>query len=163
MDSPARMAAIGASAGGILIGRAITERPDLFGAAIDGVGLSDMLRFETTANGVPNISEFGSTKTEEGFKALYAMSAYHHVKDQTPYPAVLLTTGINDPRVDSWQSAKMAARLQAASSSKKPVLLRVDYEAGHFIRTEEQFQEQLADAWSFLLWQFGVPEFQPKP
>jgi prolyl oligopeptidase len=87
--SPSHLAGTGGSAGGILIGRAITERPDLF-AAIDEVGCSDMLRMETTANGVQNIPEFGSTKTETGFKALYAMSSYHHVKDRTAYPAVLL-------------------------------------------------------------------------
>jgi len=78
-----------------------------------------MLRFETTTNGVPYIQEFGSTKTEEGFRALYAMSALHHVTDGAKYPAVLLTTGINDPRVEPWMSGKMAARLQAASSSGK--------------------------------------------
>jgi prolyl oligopeptidase len=98
--SPAHLSGFGVSGGGILIGRAITERPDLFGAAPTWVGVLDMLRFETMANGPPNIPEFGSVKTEEGFKALYAMSAYHHVKDQTPYPAVLLATGSNDPRLE---------------------------------------------------------------
>jgi len=161
--SPARLAGEGGSAGGILIGRTITERPDLLGAAIDIVGCSDMLRFETTANGVPNIPEMGSTKTEEGFKNLYAMSAYHHIQDRTAYPAVLLETGMNDPRVDPWQVAKMTARLQAASASGKPILLRVEYEGGHggIGGTEKQAQERLADEWSFLLWQFGVPKFQP--
>jgi prolyl oligopeptidase len=121
------------------------------------------LRFETTANGETNIPEVGSTKTEEGFKALYAMSSFHHVKDQTAYPAVLLTTGINDPVVDPWEPAKMAARLQAATSSGKPVLLRVDYGGGHGGGSgAEQYRERLADSWSFLLWQFGVPEFQPQ-
>jgi prolyl oligopeptidase len=163
--SPAHLAGEGGSAGGILIGRTITERPDLFGAAIDIVGCSDMLRMETTANGVPNIPEFGSTKSEDGFKTLYAMSAYHHVKDQTAYPAVLLETGYNDPRVDPWQMAKMTAQLQAATASAKPVLLRVEYQGGHggIGGTEKQLQERLADEWSFLLWQFGVPEFQRKP
>lgn len=153
------------SAGGILIGRTITERPDLFGAAIDIVGCSDMLRNETTANGVVNIPEFGSAKTEDGFKTLYAMSAYHHVKDQTAYPAVLLETGYNDPNVDPWQMAKMTAQLQAATASAKPVLLRVEYQGGHggLGGTEKQLQERLADEWSFLLWQFGVPDFQRKP
>jgi prolyl oligopeptidase len=161
--SPPRLAGDGGSAGGILIGRTITERPDLFGAAIDVVGASDMLRMETTANGVPNIPEFGSTKTEEGYKALYAMSAYHHIQDRTAYPAVLLETGINDPRVDPWHMAKMAARLQAATASGKPVLLRVEYAGGHggIGGTKKQAQETLADEWSFLLWQFGVPDFQP--
>jgi prolyl oligopeptidase len=161
--SPARLAGWGGSAGGILIGRAITERPDLFGAAIDIVGCADMLRFETTANGVPNIPELGSTKTEDGFKNLYAMSSYHHIRDRTAYPAVLLETGMNDPRVDPWEMAKMTARLQAATTSGKPILLRVEYEGGHggIGGTEKQAQERLADEWSFLLWQFGVPEFQP--
>jgi len=161
--SPTHLSGFGASAGGILIGRAITERPDLFGAAIIGVGISDMLRFETTSNGVPNIPEFGSTKTEQGFKALYAMSAYHHVKDKTAYPAVLLTTGANDPRVDPWQSAKMTARLKAATTSGKPILLRVDYGGGHgFGSGESEFQELLADDISFELWQLGLPQFQPQ-
>jgi len=159
--SPAHLAGEGGSAGGILIGRAITERPELWGAAIDMVGCSDMLRMETTANGVPNVPEFGSTKTEDGFKALYAMSAYHHVKDRTAYPAVLLETGYNDPRVDPWQMANMTAELQAATSSDQPVLLRVEYEGGHggIGGTEKQAQERLADEWSFLLWRFGAPEF----
>jgi prolyl oligopeptidase len=159
--SPAFLAGQGASAGGIVIGRAITERPDLFGAAIIEVGALDMLRFETTAIGRGNVPEFGSTKTEDGFKALYAMSAYHHVTDGTPYPAVLLTTGMNDPRVDSWEPGKMTARLQAATSSGKPVLLRVDYAGGHGAVTQQQQQESLADEWSLLLWQFGNPDFQP--
>jgi prolyl oligopeptidase len=159
--SPSRLAGTGGSAGGILIGRAVTERPDLFGAAIFQVGCLDMLRIETTPNGVPNIPEFGSVKTKEGFKGLYEMSAYDHVSDGTKYPAVLLTTGINDPRVEPWQSAKMAARLQAATAGGKPVLLRVDYEAGHGIgTTKKQGEEQFADMLTFLLWQFGVPDFQ---
>ncbi len=162
--SPEHLAALGGSAGGILIGRAITERPDLFSAAATRVGEFDMLRVETTSNGVPNIPEFGSTKTKEGFEALYAMSPYHHVKDGRRYPAVMLETGINDPRVDPWQSAKMASRLQAATTSGKPVLLWVNYAGGHgdIGGTEKQIQEEQADMLSFLLWQFGVPEFQPQ-
>jgi prolyl oligopeptidase len=162
--SPARLAGEGVSAGGILIGRAMTTRPDLFGAAIDKVGLSDTLRAERTQNGETNIPELGSVKTPEGFRELYAMSAYHHIQARTTYPAVLLETGMNDPRVDPWQMAKMAARLQAASSSGKPVLLRVDYAGGHGTMgaTRSQAEEQLADEWSFLLWQFGVPGFQLK-
>jgi len=149
----------GGSAGGILIGRAITERPELFGAAVIRVGILDTLRYETTANGVANIPEFGSTKTEEGFKALYAMSPYNHIKDRTSYPAVLLEVGMNDPRVDPWLSGKMAAGLQAATTSGKPILLRVDYEGGHagVGGTEQQYEEVLADIYSFLRWQLGGP------
>ena len=160
--SPAHLAGEGGSAGGITIGRAITERPDLFAAALDDVGLSDALRVELSPNGPPNIPEFGSTKTPEGYQALYEMSSYHHVKDGTRYPAVMVVTGINDPRVAPWEPAKMAARLQAATSSGKPVLLRVDYEAGHGMgSTKSQTQLLLADKWSFLFWQLGAPGFQP--
>ena len=160
--SPARLGGSGTSAGGILIGRAITSRPDLFAAAIDWVGASDMLRMETTANGVPNIPEFGSVKTKAGFDALYEMSAYAHIKDHTAYPAALFMTGANDPRVDPWEMDKMAARMQAATSSGKPVLLRVNYAGGHQTigGTEEETQRVYTDQMSFLLWQFGMPGFQ---
>jgi prolyl oligopeptidase len=159
--SPAKLAGEGGSAGGILIGRAITDRPDLFGAAVINVGCTDMLRSETTTNGVPNIQEFGSVATKEGFDALLAMSAYHQVKDGVKYPAVLLTHGVNDPRVEPWMTAKMTARLQAATTSGKPVLFRVDYAAGHGIgSTKRQHQEETADTLAFLLWQLGDPEFQ---
>jgi prolyl oligopeptidase len=160
--SPARLAGQGGSAGGITVGRALTERPDLFAAIIDDVGMSDTVRFETSANGPPNVPEFGSVSSAEGFKGLLAMSSYHHVEDGAKYPAVLLTTGINDPRVDSWQMGKMTARLQAASASGKPILLRVDFDAGHGIgSTKQQANEGIVDGWAFLLWQFGDPEFQP--
>jgi prolyl oligopeptidase len=162
--SPGKLACTGGSAGGILVGRAITERPDLFGIAIPQVGALDMLRAETTPNGIPNIPEFGTVKTEEGFKALFEMSAYHHVKNGVKYPAVLLTAGMNDPRVEPWETAKMAARLQAATASGRPVLLRLDYEAGHGIgTTKRQVEEETADIWTFVLWQAGVPDFQPSP
>jgi prolyl oligopeptidase len=89
------------------------------------------------------------------------MSAYTHVKDDTPYPAVLLTTGINDSRVDPWEAAKMTARLQAATSSGKPILLREDYDAGHGGSSRTQYDEKLADKFSFALWQFDDGQFQP--
>lgn len=145
------LAAHGGSAGGILVGNAIATRPDLFGAAIIQVGLNNMLRYETTANGVPNIPEFGSVKTEEGFKGLLAMDAFHKIRDGVKYPAVMLTHGINDPRVEPWFSAKLAARLQAASKSEKPVLLRIDYDAGHGIgSSRQQRNEESADVLAFL-------------
>jgi prolyl oligopeptidase len=154
--SPAYLAVQGGSAGGILINNAITERPDLFRAAQSAVGLSNALRFETTPNGIPNIAEFGSFKTEEGFKALLAMDGYHKVKDGVKYPAVIFTHGINDPRVEPWMSAKMAARLQAATSSGRPILLRIDYDAGHGVgSSRSQGIAQQADVWAFFLSQFG--------
>jgi len=160
--SPAKMSIMGGSAGGIFVGRAITERPELFGAAVSQVGVADALRFEFSANGVPNIPEFGSVKTEEGFKALLAMSSYAAVKDGTRYPAVLFATGYNDPRVDAWEAGKMAARLQAASTSGKPVLLRLDYNAGHgYGSTKKSQYEERADTFAFLFWQAGIKGFQP--
>jgi prolyl oligopeptidase len=160
--SPAHLAGEGGSAGGIMIGRAIEERPDLFAVAVASVPLADGLRSETTANGVPNVAEFGSTSTEDGFRALYAMSPYANIKDGVNYPAVLVTTGINDPRVPPWEAAKFAARLQAATASGKPVLLQVDYHAGHGAMTAAQGLQFEADSWSFIFWQTGDPAFQPK-
>jgi prolyl oligopeptidase len=160
--STSRLAIEGGSAGGVTIGRSITERPELFAVAVDAVPMSDVVRAEFTPNGPPNIPEFGTVKEADGFKALYEMSPYEHVKDGTPYPAVMVTTGFNDPRVVSWEPGKMAARLQAATSSGKPVLLRVDYDAGHGIgSTKTQREQELADEWSFALWQFGLADFQP--
>ncbi|HEX6124084.1 MAG TPA: prolyl oligopeptidase family serine peptidase [Pyrinomonadaceae bacterium] len=154
--SPAYLAARGGSAGGILISNAITERPDLFRVVNSAVGLNNALRAETTPNGVPNIAEFGSFKTEEGFKALIAMDGYHKVKDGVKYPAVILTHGINDPRVEPFMSAKFAARLQAATASQFPVLLRIDYDAGHGIGTSRsQMIAEQADVLAFFLSQLG--------
>jgi len=151
------------SAGGILIGRAVTERPDLFAAAVDGVPCSDMLRFETGENGPDNAPEFGSVATEDGFKGLYEMSAYAHVKEGTNYPAILVTAGANDPRVDPWQGAKMAARLQAATASGKPILFRVNYDAGHGLTdTVSQQVSDWTDIFTFFLWQFDEKDFQPQ-
>jgi len=162
--SPEHLAGEGTSAGGITIGGAITQRPDLFGAALIRVGDSDSLRSELMASGPANIPEFGTVKEPDGFKALYGMDAYQHVKPDTPYPAILLTTGANDPRVAPWQAAKMTARLQASTSSGKPVLLRVDYDAGHGMgSTKTQRDEELADEMAFLFWQLGSPDFQPPP
>ncbi|UCG92726.1 MAG: S9 family peptidase [candidate division WOR-3 bacterium] len=159
--SPDKLAGLGTSAGGITVGRAFTERPDLFAVAVPRVGDLNSLRSETSANGPPNIPEFGAVTTEEGFKALYAMDSYQHVTDGVHYPAVLLTQGINDPRVDPWHSTKMAARLQRATASGKPVLLRIEYEAGHgYGSTKSQLLNEWADIYAFMLWQFGVPEFQ---
>jgi prolyl oligopeptidase len=155
----------GGSAGGVAVGRAMTERPDLFAAVVPSVGLLDALRMEFTPNGPPNIPEFGSVKTRDGFQGLLAMSSLHHVKDGVKYPAVMLMHGVNDPRVEVWHSAKMAARLGAAGKTipdARPVLLRLDYDAGHGVgSTRNQRNAELADIYSFLLWQFGEPGFQP--
>jgi prolyl oligopeptidase len=120
------------------------------------------MRAETDPNGVPNIPEFGSFTNADEFPALLEMDSYQHVKDGVKYPPTLLTTGMNDPRVPPWEPGKFAARLQQAGAPL--VLLRVDYEAGHGIgSTKAQLLGELADTMSFFLWQFGDPNFQPKP
>ena len=160
--SPAKLAIHGGSAGGILIGRAMTERPDLFAVAVPEVGVLNALRSENSANGVPNIPEFGTAKDEKQFGYLLEMDALAHVQDGVKYPATLLIHGMNDPRVPVSESLKMAARLQAANSSGKPVLMRIDFDAGHGMgSTKTQRQEQYADLWSFILWQVGDARFQP--
>jgi prolyl oligopeptidase len=158
-----RLVGSGTSAGGITIGRAVTERPDLFAAAIPNVGVLDLLRFETTPTGPPNIPEFGTVTEKAGFEALLAMSTYANIRPNTAYPAMLFYHGYNDPRVEVWESAKTAARFQALSTSDKPILLDIDYESGHgFGSTREQTIRQMTDMLAFLLWQFGKPEFQPE-
>jgi prolyl oligopeptidase len=150
--SSGRLALRGTSAGGITIGGALTQRPDLFALAIVNVGVVNALRAEAEPNGAVNTPEFGSVKDADGFKALYAMDAYQHVKDGTAYPTVLLITGANDPRVDPVELFKMTARLQAATSSKNPVLLRVDSDAGHGIgSTKTQRDLITADQAALLL------------
>jgi prolyl oligopeptidase len=160
---PAKLAIWGGSAGGILVGRAMTTRPDLFAAVIPSVGSLDTVRAETTPNGIPNIPEFGSRATEPGFRALLAMSTYAHITPGTAYPAVLLTHGVNDPRVEVWNSTKAGARLQAATTSGKPVLLRLQFDSGHGVgNTKSQIYDEVADVYAFVLWQTGVPGYQPR-
>jgi prolyl oligopeptidase len=144
----------GRSAGGITMGRAMTERPDLFAAVIDGVGWSNPLRYMQEQNGYGEEPEWGAIGDPAGYRALKSIDSYQAVKDGTPYPAVLLTTGVTDPRVAPFHVAKMAARLQAATSSGKPILLRVDYDAGHGVgSTRAQQDREAADTYAFLLWQ----------
>ena len=160
--SPKTLGVMGTSAGGIFVGRSVTTAPQLFAAAIFDVGVMDAVRAEESANGITNISEFGSYKNAAEFPALLEMSTYHHVVDGTAYPAVMLVHGINDPRVDVWHSAKAAARLQAATTSGKPVLLRLDLQAGHGMgSTATQRNAQAADIYAFLLWQMGKSNLKP--
>jgi prolyl oligopeptidase len=149
------MAVMGMSAGGILAGRAMTERPDLFAVAIPQVGVLNTLRFEFTPNGPNHIPEFGTIKNEDDFKNLYAMDSYAHIEDGVKYPATLVTGGLNDPRVILWQPGKFAARLQQATTSGKPVLFRIDMQGGHggFSKAKDQTLHEQADIISFVLWQ----------
>ncbi len=160
--SPAKLAINGGSAGGITVGRALTERPDLFCAVIPAVGVLNALRAEFSQNGPPNIEEFGTVTEEDGFRGLYEMDALHHVRDGQRYPAVLLTHGMTDPRVEPWHSGKMVARLRAADPSGGPFLLRVDFEAGHGLgSTRSQLDAEWADVFAFVLWRAGEAGYQP--
>lgn len=152
---PDRLAGEGTSAGGIPSGNALVQRPDLWAVMVMRVAVTNMLRFEQSDNGPPNVPEFGSVSNPDGFRALQIMDSYHKVQNGTPYPAVLLTTGLNDPRVIVWEATKMAARLQAATTSSKPILLRVETHGGHGIGSSKaQLDAELADKLAFLLDQF---------
>jgi prolyl oligopeptidase len=158
--TPKKLATIGGSNGGLLMGAMLTQHPEMIGAVVSFVGIYDMLRVETTPNGQFNVTEFGTVKELDQFKALYAYSPYHHVADGTAYPPLLLVTGENDPRVDPFHSRKMAARLEASSSSA-PVLLRATADAGHGGGTPlgEEI-EQWADVYAFLFRSLGV-DYKP--
>ncbi len=161
--SPARLACQGGSNGGILMGAMITQHPDAFRAVVSSVGVYDMLRSELESNGLFNTTEYGSVKDSVQFAALYAYSPYHHVVDGTKYPAVLFTTGSNDPRVNPMHSRKMTARLQAASTSGLPVLLRAEKGTGHIGTPLKARNELNADVYSFLFAELGVSWRQPAP
>ncbi len=149
------------SAGGILIGRAITERPDLFAASIIDAGSLNAIRSEVQSNGPANIPEFGTVNDPKDFKALLEMDAFHHIKKGTAYPATLITAGINDPRVTAWEPAKFAALLQNANTSNNPILFFTDFEAGHGIgNSSTKDIEASGDIISFAYANTGHPKFQ---
>ncbi len=158
--SPQKLIGTGMSAGGILIGRAITERPDLFAVAISQVGETNILRSEVSPNGDNQIPEFGSVKVEKDINALIEMDAQSKVIKGTKYPAVFVRSGMNDARVVPWTPAKFAAVLQNSSSSNKPVLLYVKYDNGHFTSDIDVTIKEFVDMLSFSLWQVGHPKFK---
>jgi prolyl oligopeptidase len=161
--SPEHLSGTGTSAGGILIGRAITERPDLFRAAVPRVGVVNALRTEHEPSGPANIPEFGTVAKQDEFRALLEMDAIAHLKPGVTYPAMLFTAGINDSRVEAWQPAKMVATMQAMQPIR-PVLLRVAFDAGHGMGlTKTQRAEEMADMYSFLFWQLGTKTEAPIP
>ena len=154
--NPAKLAAVGSGAGAIPVAGALVRKPQLFGAVVLRSPMTDLVRLEFTPNGPANIPEFGSSTTPAGHAALLAISPLHQVKDGAPYPAVLLTAAADDPMLTLSQPGKLAARLQAANAQGKPVLLRID-DSTQSIGTRTQHEEDLADIYSFLLWQFGPP------
>ncbi len=159
---PSKLAGTGTSAGGILISRAITERPDLYAAAICNVGCANAMRLEFSSNGPVNIPEFGTVKDSVECRALYEMDGMQHVVSGTKYPAVICVGGWNDPRVIAWEPGKFAAALQNATASGKPVLMKVNYDNGHFTEDKSVTWANFADQFAFVLWQCGHPDFQAK-
>jgi prolyl oligopeptidase len=152
-----KLAIEGGSNGGLLVGVMLTQHPNLFRAVVAHVGVHDMLRAELHPNGAFNVPEYGSVKVPDQFKALHAYSPYHNVRDGTAYPAVLLLTGANDNRVDPSHSFKMAARLQSATSSKHPILLRVSFDTGHGLGESATSRlDRAADVHTFLFDQLGM-------
>jgi prolyl oligopeptidase len=161
----AKLAGMGTSAGGVTIGNAIVQQPALFGAAIDNVGDTNGVRDEFAEGGPANIPEFGTNTDPVGFKALLHTDAYVQMKPGVAYPAVLALTGVNDPRVAPWIVAKFIAKLQRSTTSGKPVLLRVDFDAGHSLlgASREQVEAVYTDMYAFLFWQLGDPSFAYPP
>jgi prolyl oligopeptidase len=154
---PERLAMIGGSNGGLLMGASLTQHPELSRAVVSYVGIYDMLRVELTPNGAFNVTEYGTVKDKAPFDALFAYSPYHHVQQGAAYPAVLFLTGENDPRVDPFHSRKMTARLQAATGSGRPVLLRTDADTGHGIGTPLAAEiEENVDVYGFLFQELGA-------
>jgi prolyl oligopeptidase len=155
--NPKKLAIEGGSNGGLLMGAELVQHPELYGAVVSHVGIYDMLRFELTPNGSFNVTEFGTVKDPALFDALYAYSPLHHVVDGSAYPPLLMTTGINDGRVDPWQSLKMTARLQAANPKGRPVLLRVAGDAGHGQGMSLSSSIELnADTYAFIFESLGM-------
>lgn len=152
-----RMSAIGGSNGGLLMGAVVTQRPELFRAVVSTVGIYDMLRVELDPNGTFNVTEFGTVKNPDQFTALYGYSPYHHVVDGTAYPAMFMSTGETDARVNPMHSRKMIARMQAATDSKHPILLSTNANAGHGIGSSASIRvNQTADVYGFLFDQLGM-------
>lgn len=158
-----KLAINGVSAGGITVGRAMTERPDLFAVVIANVGFMNAIKLESHSNGANNTKEFGTIKTKEGFQTLLEMDSYNNISKGKSYPATLLTTGMNDFRVPPWDPAKFVARLQDYNSSGNPILLKVDFESGHgSSNSKTKRLNDTADVLAFAFWQTGHPNYQPK-
>jgi prolyl oligopeptidase len=156
--SPAKLAIRGGSNGGLLVGAAMTQRPELFAAAVPAVGVMDMLRYHKFTIGWAWVSEYGSADDPVQFKNLLAYSPLHNLKPSTKYPATLVTTGDHDDRVVPGHSLKFAAALQAAHQGDAPVLIRIETRAGHGGSTPTtKLIDQAADVFAFLTAVLGMP------
>jgi prolyl oligopeptidase len=160
--SPEHLTGRGTSAGGILISRAVTERPDLFAAAVVNVGVANAMRVEFSPNGPVNTPEFGTVQDPTEARALYEMDGLQHVMPGIRYPAVLGVAGWNDPRVVPWEPGKFVAAIQRASTSGRPALMLVNYDNGHFTEEKSVTYRNFANQFAFALWQAGHKAYQPK-
>jgi prolyl oligopeptidase len=155
--APDRVAIIGGSNGGLLMGATMVQNPDLAAAVVSHVGVYDMVRVELDPNGTFNIPEFGTVKDPDQFAALHAYSPYHNVEDGQAYPPILLPTGANDPRVNPAHSRKFTARLQGAQGEEGVVLLRTSSDTGHGGGTPlDEVIELLSDQYAFIFHYVGV-------
>jgi len=158
--SPKRLIGEGTSAGGILIGRAMTERPDLFAVAVNDVPVSNPLRGENRPNGLLDAKEFGTAKDPVEAMGLMEMDTYLHVQKGVRYPAVLAVTGFNDTRVPFWQPAKLVAKMQGLNPENPPVMMLVSYESGHWSNEKLIEFRNFANRYAWALWQAGHKDFQ---
>jgi prolyl oligopeptidase len=159
VTEPAKLSIHGRSNGGLLVAAAVTQRPELFRAVVSSVPLSDMIRYHRFLIAKLWIPEYGSPEKPDEFRVLEAYSPYHRVRTGTAYPAVLLTTAVSDTRVDPMHARKLAAALQHATSSERPVLLRTEVQAGHGAgKPISKIAEEFADIYAFILWQLGAIE-----
>jgi prolyl oligopeptidase len=154
--NPSKLCIKGGSNGGLLVGAVLTQRPDLFRAVVCWNPLLDMVRYHNFLIAKLWVPEYGSPEDSTQFQWLYAYSPYHHVVDGTAYPATLFMTGDSDSRVDPMHAVKMTARMQAATSSDAPILLRFDRKSGHAGMPLSKTIEEYTDIWSFVFWQLGV-------
>lgn len=161
ITSKERIAITSGSAGGILVGRAITERPDLFRVMICKNGELNTVRLKETPNGPNCMKEFGNPEIKEELEALIEMDSYLHIKNGVKYPSCLITTGMNDARVAPWISGKFAARLKASTASKNPIIFSVNYNTGHGLDNSNlELYNDFADQFAFAFWQLGNPKFK---
>lgn len=163
LTSPNHMTIIGTSGGGVMVGQAVNERPDLFNGAIANVGFMNPIRYVSEQN-FADIQEWGGPITDaKSFKTMFDLDPYEHIRPGVRYPATLVVSGINDPRAATFHGAKYAAKLAAATTSGEPVLLRIDFDAGHGAgSTRTQNEDLWTDIYSFALWRGGLANFQPK-
>ncbi|MEG8048310.1 prolyl oligopeptidase family serine peptidase [Sphingomonas aerolata] len=146
-----------------MVGQAVNERPDLFNGAIANVGFMNPIRYVSEQN-FADIQEWGGPITDaKSFKTMFDLDPYEHIRPGVRYPATLVVSGINDPRAATFHGAKYAAKLAAATTSGEPVLLRIDFDAGHGAgSTRTQNEDLWTDIYSFALWRGGLADFQPK-